>query len=1133
MSDDSAAYLSHLEPEQARELARINRPGLSRLRDYLAAGEAVAFLGAGASAPLYPLWSGLIAELVDAAAHRLSEAQANTCRTLAEQAPEEVVEILRRQLGAPEFREALREAFRVRRDPQSGRTWTEVQELVCRCDFKAVVTTNYDPGIVDARNRVRKNATGTGFMSWTDEDSLDRWRTGDVFGDGELPVLFAHGRHTQPEAMVLASTEYRRAYSGKLSRVLATMVDTGHLVWIGFSFADQRIAAILREVAQASGTRVDPGAASRHVAILPWDPDAADNDLSVLAQRAEIGYGAQVVFYPAPGNDHSALAALLADLVDDRFPPVPVQPDPAPPSAPSTTGAADPTGLPTLWMPPAEPVPHFTGRVEELSLLSRWAADPVVRLIGVTAWGGAGKTALVTEWLARRNGAAARPGVRGVFGWSFYADASAEHWAKALIDWAAQEAGVRVVGRGRLGAAVLTLLKAVPLILVLDGLEVAQEGPEGGEFGRLLDGTLREVLTGVCQIEHAGLVVLTSRFPFADVEGFDGSAARMLDVPPFTPAEGAELLAEAGGDWLPENERRELVAGVDGHALAVAALGAVLADRPLTADLAGLHSQLTAAAGTNARVAKVLNFYATRLADDDRYLVAAVALFARPVAPAAVLSLAGHEAFGGRLNGWTDSRVEAAARDRLAGLLSWHPDGTLAAHPLVREAFRPIALGAAEVAAEATLTGMPAGDITTREDGLRVVEAIELLIAAGQWQAADDLHHNRTNNGNVWKYLPAARLGQRAASAFVATQQRRHECERHLGRDRLGWHLNAVGLFASYGGDLVTAREYLNAAVGYYREAGDQAYLAIELRNLSECLGRLGDIDAALQAAAQAAQAADRADNSEEVMQAASYRGRMLMLSGDIPGTEEQFLIADRIEYAGDTDGDHLYSIRGVWWAEFLARTGRTAPARRLTDRNRTVADRYGWKADVARCDRMLGHLDLLAGDPAAALQRVGAAAATFRDGDYLVDLAETLPMFADCARAAGDLDTADQHVTEALTLAAPRGLAPAQSAALTARARIHAEQADGGDRTHLEKGRDAASTAQRLAVRHRLAWHELDALDAHARLDAAVGRKGDWAALADAMRARLTPAGLDPDPLATVEQLTVAKRAEKTDGPD
>ncbi|MFF5292825.1 SIR2 family protein [Paractinoplanes globisporus] len=1121
MSDDAeAAYLSGLRADQAETLTRVNRPGLQALREYLSDGDAVAFLGAGASAPLYPLWSGLIGELVDAAAHRLTPTQAATCRTLADQAPEEVVEILRRQLGPPEFREALREAFRVRRDPQSGRTWTEVQELVCRCDFKAVVTTNYDPGIVDARSRVRPQALGTGFMSWTDEDSLDRWRSGDVYGDGELPVLFAHGRHTQPEAMVLASTEYRRAYSGKLSRVLAAMVDTGHLVWIGFSFADQRIAAILREVAQASGTRVDPGSAPRHVAILPWDPSAPDNDASFLAQRAEIGYGAHVVFYPAPGNDHSALAALLADVVDPRFPAPAV-------TEPPRTEPAD-ADLPAAWTPPAEPVPHFTGRAEELARLARWASDPAVRLIGVTAWGGAGKTALVTEWLDRRKGAADRPGVGGVFGWSFYTDASAEHWATALLDWAAAEFDARVVGRGRLGAAVLTLLEAVPLVLVLDGLEVIQEGPEQGEFGRLLDGTLREVLTGVCQMKHGGLVVLTSRFPFADVESFDGGAARMLDVPPFTPAEGAELLAASGGGWLPEQERHDLVARVDGHALAVAVLGAILADRPPTADLADLRAGLTAAAGTNVRVAKVLNFYATRLTDADRYLVAAVALFARPVTPAAVLSLAGHEAFGGRLDGWTDRKVELAARDRLAGLLSWHPDGTLAAHPLVREAFRPLALGAAEVAADATLTGMPAGRIVNREDGLRVVEAIELLITAGQWHAADDLHRNRTEGGYVWMYLPAARLGQRAASAFVATRERRAICAERLDKASVARYLNEAGLYASYVGDLVTANEYLSAAITFDRSSDVPSNLSVDLRNLAECLGHLGDIEAALQAAEQAGAAAVRAGDRNGLMKTAVYRGWLLRVAGDTVAAEEQFLIGDRIEHADDSNGDHLYSVRGVWWAELLARTGRTGPARALTESNRLICVEYGWTDDVVRCERFLGALDLAEGDSAAALEKVAAVALTFREGDYLVELAETLPLLADCARADGDLDAAERYVAEALTLAGPRRLIPAQTAALIASALIHADRA-AGDPVHVEKGRDAANTAHRLAVRHRLAWHELDALEAHARLDAVAGIRSVRAEQANALRARLIPAGLDPDPLSAVERQVAAERARES----
>ena len=318
--DLSVGYLDGLPPAQAAELARVNEPGLTALREYLATGRAVAFLGAGVSAPLYPLWTGLIGELVDAAAARLDDRQAESLRALASQSPEEVVEIVRTALGTGPYREALRRVLRVRTDPETGRSWTPVQELVCRCAFQAVVTTNYDPGIVNARMRVRPNAPATGFTTWEDELGLDEWRTGDVFGADELPVLFAHGQHSRPDSIVLATTEYRRAYAGKLPQVLARLLD-GHLVWLGFSFADQRIASVLREVADRTGTRIDPGAAPRHVAVMAWDPDAEGNDPGTLVRRAEIAYGAQLILYPAPENDHSALARLLAGLTDGRFPP--------------------------------------------------------------------------------------------------------------------------------------------------------------------------------------------------------------------------------------------------------------------------------------------------------------------------------------------------------------------------------------------------------------------------------------------------------------------------------------------------------------------------------------------------------------------------------------------------------------------------------------------------------------------------------------------------------------------------------------------------------------------------------------------------------------------------------------------
>jgi tetratricopeptide (TPR) repeat protein len=1135
-ADFAAGYLGGLPAAQAVGLARVNGPGLAALEEYLASGQAVAFLGAGVSAPLYPLWDGLIGELVDAASGRLSEKQAATCRALASSSPESAVEIVRRSLGPGVYLSVLRGVLRVRTDPVSGRSWTPVQELVCRCAFKAVVTTNYDPGVVDARMRVRPGASATGFMTWEDELGLDRWRTGDVFGEAELPVLFAHGQHSSPDSVVLATTEYRRAYAGKLPGVLTRLMD-GHLVWIGFSFADQRITAILREIADRTGTRIDPGGEPRHVAVMAWDPEADGNDPQTVAQRAEIEYGAQAVLYPAPGGDHSALGLLLATLTDDRFPPAVHLPAHTgvtgkPPAAGAAPGG---TGIPVRWVPSAERVAHFTGRGEELARLDRWAADPQVALVGVSAWGGAGKTALVTHWIQEADGLARRGGVRGVFGWSFYADPSAEHWASELLEWAHRDLGIAVASTDRVAPAVLGLLRVVPLVLVLDGLEVVQEGPAGDGFGRLLDGTLREVLAGTCRQPHGGLVVLTSRFPFADLEGFDGGSARMLEVPRFTPAEGSALLAAAGAGWLDNDQRRELVAAVDGHALATGVLAGLLADRPPDADLAALHASLAAATRTDARVSRVLEFYAARLAEPDRYLLAGVSLFARPVDAVAVLAIAAHEVFGSRLAGWTPDMVQAAVRGRLGGLASWHPDGTISAHPLVRDSFRPLVIDAAETAAETALAGMPAGSVASRADALRVVEIIELLLDAGQWQPADDMYTNRSDNGLVWMHMPAARPGQRAATAFVATPDRRAACATDLSPRRLGFYLNEVGLLATIAGDLATAREYLSLGIRQDREAGDMSNLAFCLRNLADCLGQLGQTGPALDTAAESLTCAEAADDQNSICDSHAYVGWLAGLAGDTAEAGQQFTAADQIEVADDPAGKHLYSFRGIQWAEWLARTGRTGPAQALTSRNADICGEYGWNADLARCGWMLGRLALAAGDTAAAGEHLAMAAGCFRDGDYLTELAGTLADLADHARAVGDLDGADRHVAEAITIAAPRGLVLAHCAALTARARIRAAQATttaaGPDLIY--QGRDAADAALRLATRHNLPWHELDALRAHATLDHAEHTDRGWAAHADALHARLIPAGLDPDPLATVERLVATQKSadEQADG--
>jgi hypothetical protein len=175
----------------------------------------------------------------------------------------------------------------------------------------------------------------------------------------------------------------------------------------------------------------------------------------------------------------------------------------------------------------------------------------------------------------------------------------------------------------------------------------------------------------------------------------------------------------------------------------------------------------------------------------------------------------------------------------------------------------------------------------------------------------------------------------------------------------------------------------------------------------------------------------------------------------------------------------------------------------------------------------VLGGLALAAGDATVGARHMAAAVAALRDGDYLTDLAEAHPSLAACAQATGDLGTAERHLAEAITIIAPRGITPAHITTLAGRARLRTAQATAtGSTDALVKGRDDADAAQRLAIRHQLPWHELDALTAHAALDEAEGTCHGWDAHTAYLHAQLAPPGLDPNPLATIERLVEDQKA-------
>jgi hypothetical protein len=434
-----------------------------------------------------------------------------------------------------------------------------VHDALLRANFRGFITTNYDPGLLEARLAVRPGCTATGFATWKDE-LVHHWHTGDIFGDEPCPVLFAHGIHQRPDTIVLGIGEYRDAYRpGAWRRCFDALWTREHLVFVGFGFSDPYLDFLVDDVLTqtAATARGEP----RHIAVLPLRPDEVYSPETRKLYQDQ--YNVDVLFYriePRPDGSLDFTAPLLGEL--DALAPhaqACALPDSAPIAAvsvPASTPRASPANppFPTGWTHETTEDALYRGRRDALDRLHRWCADPTVRLIAVTALGGLGKTSLVGHWLKRAQGWKHRP-FDSLFFWSFYNDRDVGAFLEGLLAFATEKLGVRPPAKGTpLINAARALLRQHPLLLVLDGLEVLQELADSPQYGVLLDPDLQVLLADACG-HGGGVVVLTSRFPFPDLSRFYGISARGFDLPPLTPEDGAKLL-EACGVAGPGTDRR-------------------------------------------------------------------------------------------------------------------------------------------------------------------------------------------------------------------------------------------------------------------------------------------------------------------------------------------------------------------------------------------------------------------------------------------------------------------------------------------------------------------------------------------------------------------------------------------------
>lgn len=221
-------------------------PTMEQLDDLIReieAGNCVAFVGAGFSAPVVPLWKDLLQQL--AAAPELAPTTRSRVERLVAQGKakdlEAAAQILRDQVGGDAFARHLHEIVGT---PTLDERMHERIRLLEGIPFRAVLTTNFDGvlrGEGPGRNAYLPVLRPTGH----------RWYESRWWGNGSgAQVVQLHGSAAAADDLVFTRQDYRRrlyatpGYTTFLRSVMATTT----VLYLGFSFTDAYLDEVRSEI---------------------------------------------------------------------------------------------------------------------------------------------------------------------------------------------------------------------------------------------------------------------------------------------------------------------------------------------------------------------------------------------------------------------------------------------------------------------------------------------------------------------------------------------------------------------------------------------------------------------------------------------------------------------------------------------------------------------------------------------------------------------------------------------------------------------------------------------------------------------------------------------------------------------
>ena len=1000
-----------------------NRRVYDRLRELIRNQSATAFIGAGASVPLYPTWSGLLNLLIALAEkYGVESSRASYWRETSSTKALQVALQVRRSIDESVYHEFLYETFRDRLG-DDGRPYTDIHSLLVQIDFKAYLTTNYDPGLLQARRLLRPDIIDSSFLIWNQHDKLYRWDR------NKQPILFAHGYFDDVSSIVLDQSSYKAAYSHRAyERFVENLWLNEFLVFVGFGFRDPTLEFL---GSQVTYNFVKPsGTPPRHVAILGVDK------VDVLSLREEFleTYHSDVLFYPVNDGSHSALRALLESLISNLV------------ITPPLVSRLKATTIPTMFVHEPDEDRDFTGRKEELSRLNAWLQDRSVRGIGISALGGSGKTALICRLLRKELDCRDRH-FDGIFFWSFYRDRDTSAFLSTLKDFHENKLSV---------------------LVVLDGLEVLQETPGNSAFGKLIDIPLAQFINENLRGVREDVVILTSRFSFPEFTQYLGSSFRSLPMLALDPEDGAALLLKLGLRGS-TSELHNICSALSGHPLAIRILA-----RSIPPEFNGdatrvwqLDSRIGGDDPLEIKILRLMKFYELRLSLGELEALKLISLFRAPV-PESTLQVL-----------WTSSiSLEQSLRDLqrdgvIALDLSPSSESLYSCHPILREYFRASKLG------QAGFGQREAKLIADRPDaeGVRTVSqiqivrvAIELLLGAKDMRGADDLYRSRFRDGLVFRSIPAPKVGLELANEFVSLEVRAL-----LSTRQLAFYLNECALLARDAGEPETGIQKSEEALALLRAEGDKRSLAGCLRTLGSLKMSFGELRAASEHLDEAIKLTTYQYHTSQIKaevrenSCLAFAEYIAFLRGGkrAISSYSRTVIEAGIRLLDEGDLGSYAFLRPLR----LIRVNALDEARQEITSNLAICEQAGWFRDVAVGTWLLAWIDGKESRWEKAYQGFETAKAVFHTAHMVQYLAQLHVSEVEVYRKQLRFEDALLSCERALSLASPRKYRLIHADVLNCRARVWLEE-----RSMISRALDDAEAAEQVSLTCEYAWGQFEA---------------------------------------------------------